>query len=142
MTMEDVRKNDGSSPDLDALRAEIERTRAELGDTVQALAAKADVKARAKEQVEQTKAALSMRVQDAKDTVTHRAHEAADIVAVRAHEAKDAMSVRAHEAKDAMSVRAHDASDTVRRNPVPVAAIAAVSAAALVLALWLIRRRR
>ncbi|MDR7274071.1 DUF3618 domain-containing protein [Catenuloplanes atrovinosus] len=127
MTMEDVRKNDGSSQDLDALRAEIERTRAELGDTVQALAAKADVKARAKEQVEQAKANLALRVQDAKETVSQRAHEAADVVSVRAHE---------------VSVRAHDAGEAVRRNPVPAAAIAAATAAALVLALWLIRRRR
>ena len=42
-------------PDVEALRAEIKQTRTELGETVQALAAKADVKARAKEQVEQTK---------------------------------------------------------------------------------------
>lgn len=37
------------SPDVDALRDEIRQTRAELGQTVQALAAKADVKARVKE---------------------------------------------------------------------------------------------
>ena len=37
---------------IEELRAEIKQTRAELGETVQALAAKADVKARAKEQVE------------------------------------------------------------------------------------------
>lgn len=42
-------------PSVDELRAEIKQTRAELGETVQALAAKADVKARAMEQVEQTK---------------------------------------------------------------------------------------
>lgn len=36
-------------PDVQALRDEIRQTRAELGDTVQALAAKADVKARVKE---------------------------------------------------------------------------------------------
>jgi hypothetical protein len=143
MTMEDVQKN-GASQDLDELRAEIERTRAELGDTVQALAAKADVKARAKDQVEQTKAAVAARVHDAKDAVTARAQEAAGLVSVRAHEAKDIVSVRATEAKDAVSVRAHDAGDAVRRNPVPVAAIAvgAVTAAAFVLTLWLIRRRR
>jgi hypothetical protein len=41
--------------DTEALRLEIARTRAELGETVQALAAKADVKARAREQVEQTR---------------------------------------------------------------------------------------
>ena len=39
-------------PTIEELRAEIKRTRADLGETVQALAAKADVKARAKEQVE------------------------------------------------------------------------------------------
>ena len=39
-------------PTVEELRAEIKQTRAELGETVQALAAKADVKARAKEQVE------------------------------------------------------------------------------------------
>jgi hypothetical protein len=39
-------------PTIEELRAEIKQTRAELGETVQALAAKADVKARAKEQVE------------------------------------------------------------------------------------------
>ncbi|AEV87446.1 hypothetical protein ACWT_6433 [Actinoplanes sp. SE50] len=45
-------------PDLVALRAEIKQTRAELGETVQALAARADVKARAREQVAQTRQRL------------------------------------------------------------------------------------
>jgi hypothetical protein len=44
-----------AKPDLEALRVEIKQTRAALGETVQALAAKADVKARAKQQVEHTK---------------------------------------------------------------------------------------
>ena len=39
-------------PTIEELRAEIKQTRADLGETVQALAAKADVKTRAKEQVE------------------------------------------------------------------------------------------
>jgi uncharacterized protein DUF3618 len=42
-------------PSIDELRAEIKQTRADLGETVQALAAKADVKARAKDQVEVAK---------------------------------------------------------------------------------------
>ncbi|MBO1334518.1 DUF3618 domain-containing protein [Streptomyces sp. VRA16 Mangrove soil] len=37
------------------LRAQIERTRADLGDTVEALAAKADVKGRAKDKAAQVK---------------------------------------------------------------------------------------
>ena len=46
---------DGAA-NVDALRAEIQQTRAELGETVQALAAKADVKARVKESAAQTAA--------------------------------------------------------------------------------------
>jgi len=42
-------------PSIDELRADIKQTRAELGVTVQALAAKADVKARARDQVEVAK---------------------------------------------------------------------------------------
>lgn len=40
--------------DTEALRAEIRQTRAELGETVQALAAKADVKARVRHSVAHT----------------------------------------------------------------------------------------
>ncbi|GLY06187.1 MULTISPECIES: DUF3618 domain-containing protein [Actinoplanes] len=63
--------NNGSAakPDLVALREEIRQTRAELGQTVQALAARADVKARAREQVEQTR----QRVLTQASAVTRRA---------------------------------------------------------------------
>jgi vacuolar-type H+-ATPase subunit I/STV1 len=50
---------DKPKPTVDELRAEIKQTRAELGETVQALAAKADVKARALDQVEQAKQRLA-----------------------------------------------------------------------------------
>lgn len=40
------------------IRADIEHTREELGDTAAALASKADVKARAHEKVEETKASV------------------------------------------------------------------------------------
>jgi ElaB/YqjD/DUF883 family membrane-anchored ribosome-binding protein len=49
------------SGDTEALRAEIEQTRAALGDTVQALAAKADVKARVRESAAQTRAKVRQR---------------------------------------------------------------------------------
>jgi hypothetical protein len=48
----DKKATPAPKPSVEELRAEIKQTRAELGETVQALAAKADVKARAKEQVE------------------------------------------------------------------------------------------
>jgi hypothetical protein len=44
--------------DPEQIRAEIEATRQELGDTVEALAAKADVKAHARERIERMKASL------------------------------------------------------------------------------------
>ena len=45
--------------DTEALRDEIEATRGELGDTVEALAAKTDVKAQAKRKLEEKKEALA-----------------------------------------------------------------------------------
>jgi hypothetical protein len=70
----------------DALVAEIERTREELGDTVEALAAKADVKARAqqaaaeasgqlKDRVDEVKAGLSSRVGQLKGELTGKADQ-------------------------------------------------------------------
>ena len=49
----------GSEPEQ--IRSEIAQTRAELGDTVEALAHKADVKAQAREKVEEIKAKVSDR---------------------------------------------------------------------------------
>jgi hypothetical protein len=60
-----------ASGDPAAIRADIERTRAELGDTVEALAAKTDVKARAQDAAH----AAKVRVQDG---VAETAHAVAD----------------------------------------------------------------
>ena len=56
--------------DQQALQAEIERTRGELGDTVEALFAKADVKARARAKAAQAKHRLLAAVQPARRRVT------------------------------------------------------------------------
>jgi ElaB/YqjD/DUF883 family membrane-anchored ribosome-binding protein len=52
----------GQEPE--AIRADIERTRAEMGDTVEALGYKADVKSRAKDKVTETKDRLTGKVSD------------------------------------------------------------------------------
>jgi len=52
------------SDDPDALRADIERTRDELGDSVEALAAKADVKARAQQKLAAAKGRARHAAQD------------------------------------------------------------------------------
>lgn len=68
--------NGHSTPtDPDALRAEIERTRSQLGQTVEALAAKADVKARAHETVEQAKLRVRESVEQAKVSAVYAGRE-------------------------------------------------------------------
>jgi hypothetical protein len=64
---------DGAERTPEQIQADIERTRREMGDTVAAVAEKADVKAQAKTKVEETKA----RINDKKDEVLHRTREAA-----------------------------------------------------------------
>jgi hypothetical protein len=67
-------------PTADELRAQIKQTRAELGETAQALAAKADVKARAKDQVEQTKQKVRAQALEATDLVRAKVRSATDRV--------------------------------------------------------------
>ena len=55
------------------IEADIERTRRAMGDTVAAVAEKADVKAQAKQKVDEAKARLTNK----KDDVLHRTREAA-----------------------------------------------------------------
>lgn len=57
--------SDFTPSDPDAIRTDIERTRAELADTVDALAAKADVKAQASHKVEAAKDAAKDKVSSA-----------------------------------------------------------------------------
>jgi ElaB/YqjD/DUF883 family membrane-anchored ribosome-binding protein len=106
-------------PDVQMLREEIQQTRHDLGETVQALAAKADVKARARESVEHAKARVRDSVGHATErvrgTVTHAAHQAADV--------------------------SHDAGVKARRNPVPVGVVLAAGAA-LIITLLILRGRR
>ena len=99
-------------PTIEELRAEIKRTRADLGETVQALAAKADVKARAKEQV---------------DVARERALET-----VRTNRERALETVR---------ISRKRALETVRTNQVPFA-IAAAGAMAVVGIILVLRGRR
>ena len=73
--------NDNPTPEQ--LREEVERTREDLADTVDELAARLDVKSRVRESVDETKARVSESVHDATDRVrvtvedtTHRVQEA------------------------------------------------------------------
>jgi hypothetical protein len=62
--------------DPDQLREEIEETRQELGDTVEALAGKADVKAQAQAKVAQTEEQVRAAPQQAKARLGDLGHQA------------------------------------------------------------------
>lgn len=53
------------------IREDIEQTRVELGDTVEALAAKTDVKAQARSKVDDTKQRARDRIEAVREKVTH-----------------------------------------------------------------------
>ena len=117
-------------PDVDALRAEIAQTRADLGETVQALAAKADVKARAKEQVEQTKQRVKAQAAEA----GQRAMDAAAAATGRVRSVASQAGERAPEVT-------HEVEARVRRNPVPATAVLA-GVVALIGVILIVRGRR
>ena len=101
--------------DPDQIRSEIEDTREQLGETVEALAGKADVKGQAKAKVEDTKDRLRTRAEDARTKLGDASPEGA---------------------KGAAS----SAADSARERPLPFAAGGAF-VAGLVVGLLIGRRR-
>ena len=93
--------------DPEQLREEIEETRRELGDTVEALAAKADVKARVKDKVGATKESAAQK----KDELLGKARETSP---------------------DSVSAGASQATQKAKENPLPVAAAGAFVAGFLI----------
>jgi uncharacterized protein (TIGR03382 family) len=102
----------GISDDPDELREQIGQTRAELGETVEALAAKADVKAQLQTKVSATKEQLQERTAELKQKV-------GEVDPDQAREVLTSMPQR------------------VKANPKP-----ALMAAGGLLIAWLMRRRR
>jgi chromosome segregation ATPase len=62
------------------IRADIAQTRAQLGETVEALAAKTDVKARAKDKVEDARERVEAKVEDARERVEAKLNAATEAV--------------------------------------------------------------
>jgi len=62
-------------PDVEQIQADIEQTRQELGETVDALTAKLDVKSRAKERLQVTRQRAAGRLGDTQTRVRTRATE-------------------------------------------------------------------
>jgi ElaB/YqjD/DUF883 family membrane-anchored ribosome-binding protein len=109
-------ESNGHQRSPDEIRHEIEDTREHLAQTAAALAEKADVKARAHEKVDETKARITGRAAQAKEKVS---------------------GATPHSVAGA----AQAAQGTARSNPVPAAAIAAF-AAGLAIGLLIAHRHR
>jgi Protein of unknown function (DUF3618) len=114
--------------DAEALRAEIARTRADLGDTVAALVAKTNLKARTKDAV----TAAADQTKDKVRTVRKQATQLASEVGERARAGSTAIQE---------SVDERDIAAVVARRPLPLAAVAA-GAVLIAVAIYLLRRRR
>lgn len=67
-----------SEDDIAAVRAEVEQTREELGETVEALASKADVKSRAQEKADEVRARAGDTVERVRSKAEPAAVEARD----------------------------------------------------------------
>jgi ElaB/YqjD/DUF883 family membrane-anchored ribosome-binding protein len=107
----------GPDAPVEDIQADIDKTRDELGQTVEALAAKADVKGQAKQ-----------KAFDTRDRLTEKAVQTRDVVAQKATAAQSA--TREALTDDAGSVKP----------VVPVAAVIAASIVVIGIVVW--RRRR
>lgn len=121
------------SDDIAAIRADIVEARAELGDTVEALAAKADVKARAKDAAETAKERIAETAETAKTRVTETVSTGAHLVQERAEELS---------AKAKADPRVRRVVSEVRQRPVAIASAVAVGVIVLAIATVLRRRSR
>jgi hypothetical protein len=142
----------GTAPvpgDEQALAREIEQTRAELGETVAALAAKADVKARAAAKVHALTGRLTSKASGIGERASGRAGQAREKLAGQAERGRTLLAASSRAGQHAQRQGASAVAAPVRqagqravtaarRHPVP----AALAAAALVLAIVAAARGR
>jgi hypothetical protein len=140
------RDNEPGAPGQDdpaALVEDINRTRAELGDTVEALVAKVDVKAQAKQRVAEVSSQAKEKLQTMKQGLAGQASQLTGTAEqARQAAAANGKTMLGAGASGGQTVQrgAQRAAQAVGRHRVPVAAATATVAAALVG--WLIVRRR
>ena len=123
----------------EAVEERIEQTRAELGETAAALAAKADVKARVKDSAAEKKEQVKERAAETTAQVKERAAETTALLKERAADATTQVKLGVDEAKHQFTDG--DAATVVRR-PIPRAtlAVAVLAIAATVAAIIRCRR--
>jgi hypothetical protein len=134
--------------DADKTRAEVEKTRDELGETVRALAVKTDVKARGQEKAAHARDRIREQAAQTTKTVREKAVRAPRTVGQRTAQStktvgqKAVQSAKAAGQKGARSVKAlgtpvYQARSKIRRNPAALAALAVTA-----IAVYALQRKR
>lgn len=114
----------GPDASIDDIQADIEHTRQQLGETVEALSAKFDVTGRTKQKAADTKDHIAERSREAKDRVLETSH-----------------AVRSKGSELTSNMAATIADNTGKVKPsVPVAALAVVAAVVVGMFIWIRRR--
>jgi len=108
----------------DEIRNDIEHTREDLGDTVEALAAKTDVKAQAHAKIDNVKQQAKSKLDEAKQRVESAVgHGSAGADPALANGAPTAASPPANDIAEKARAGAQRAQQTAAQNPVPAAAL-------------------
>jgi ElaB/YqjD/DUF883 family membrane-anchored ribosome-binding protein len=108
----------GEARSAEAIRAEIDQTREQLGETVEALAEKTDVKAQAQDRMDAAKQTIADRVGAARETVSGKT----DQVVSRAQDVTP----------ESAGAGVQRVSSTVQRKPLPFATAGAFLAGVIV----------
>ncbi|MFI5914433.1 DUF3618 domain-containing protein [Dactylosporangium sp. NPDC051541] len=131
-----------TAPNPDELRSDIAATRAELGDTVEQLAAKTDVKARAASAAAEAVDSAKQKARDAAAVVADKASGAAAVVADKASGAAGVVADKAGSAASSLRATVRDTDFAAEaRRPLPWAVIAG-AVAGIVVIVYAVRRRR
>jgi hypothetical protein len=143
MSTEGTATSDAPGPpdDRQALQEEIERTREHLGETVEALVAKVDVKARAQNKARELTGRLKAKADqaDVKALAQQQARHLAGLLKSTAAQGRHRAASLSAGAPDTVKGAADSAAATARRNRLPLAA--AIGAAVASVLAWLLIRR-
>jgi hypothetical protein len=131
-----------TAADADELREQVEQTRHELGDTVQALAGKADVKARAQEKAAALKEQTTAKTAELTGQAKVKAAEASQVLQDKVPDAvKDKAAVAAEQLRTTAS-QAEQAWQDKAPEPVRNNRTALIAAGAALLAVYVLIRRK
>ncbi|MFI6928872.1 DUF3618 domain-containing protein [Streptomyces sp. NPDC050287] len=128
----------------DELRRQIERTRGELGDTVEELAGKADVKGRARARAADLRdraGAMTVQLRSTAAQAGHTVQDKAHTVQDKAHAVEHTLQHRAHTVERNLPDPVRNAVEAGRRHPRPVLVAGVAAGVGAVVAVEVLRRR-